>query len=319
MDSNPCCPVCRARAWQELGTRKFVDKTDAIPEYIRKRYRVLFDVWFPGKQDITLTSSMCVSCGFVTNLPRVTVDDVDSKYRYLEELGQDYGRDELAKIQRRRSEAIYRACRKLLARRVKVLDYGGGDGRLMTSFVEDGHECFLVDYNQSPVANVRKLSDTVDQLGGEQFDLIICNHVIEHVAEPTAVVRELTRHLSRNGTIFIEVPMEIWRRPPLQDEPVTHCNFFVPGSLRRVLEEAGLNIWKCCLVSYLHPSGRYLPAVQAIAKNGEIATSRASSGVDEVETYLTPTLWCRIHNALIMRQNLVPALCHRLNRKWAAK
>ena len=58
--------------------------------------------------------------------------------------------------------------------------------------------------------------------------------------------------------------MEIWRKPPLQPEPVTHINFFVPGSVRHCMHRAGLVVDYSRLSAYLHPLGassflRYMP------------------------------------------------------------
>src|SRR5690606_8198435 len=125
-------------------------------------------------------------------------------------------------------------------------------------FVDHGHPAFLVDYNQSPQPYVSKLADTIEGLSEQHFDAIICNHVIEHVADPVAILRHLSQHLSDDGFLYVEVPMEIWRKPPLQEEPVTHINFFVAASLRRCMEEARIFPIRICLGSYLHPTGRIL-------------------------------------------------------------
>ena len=61
----------------------------------------------------------------------------------------------------------------------KVLDYGGGDGRLMQAFQNAGKECYLVDYNQSCIPGVTKLADKIQEVE-QTFDLIICSHVLEH-------------------------------------------------------------------------------------------------------------------------------------------
>ena len=86
---------------------------------------------------------------------------------------------------------------------------------------------FLVDYNQNCISGVTKLADTIEDLSqSKKFDLIICNHVIEHVAQPLQVLKKLVSYLDDHGHIFIEVPMEVWKHPPLAREPVTHINFF---------------------------------------------------------------------------------------------
>ena len=40
----------------------------------------------------------------------------------------------------------------------------------------------------------------------ESFDLIMCSHVLEHVPDDTAAIAELSRSLSANGTVLVQVP-----------------------------------------------------------------------------------------------------------------
>jgi len=203
---------------------------------------------------------------------------VDAKYRLLEELGQDYGRNPPnSPIELKRARALYeQIADQIDIGDVKnVLDYGGGDGRLMQDFVRVGKSCFNIDYNRNSVTGVEKLGDTLDSLEpARQFDLIICSHVLEHVAEPLAVVKELSQHLTGNGWIYIEVPMEVWKAPPLHPEPVTHINFFTPNSLRNLLTLAGLSVSESRLGAYLHPLGTWVHVVRAIARRDRAQVSQ---------------------------------------------
>ena len=90
---------------------------------------------------------------------------------------------------RQRSEHIYRAVARGLRDRqngatLRILDFGGGDGKLLSGFRRRGHDCYLVDYNLQPLTGIEKLGDTLDDLDdGETFDVVLCSHVLEHVAE----------------------------------------------------------------------------------------------------------------------------------------
>lgn len=261
MLSETGCEVCGWNNWEVLGNRVYTkSETMNYSHYVKKRYRVLFEKWFVGKDRVTLTSSLCRRCGLIVYFPRPEKQEIDSKYRFLEEMGQDYGEnishDSINEL--RRSKNLYRFLKKNinLPKVNKILDYGGGDGRLMYQFRKRRKQCYLIDYNKSPAIGISKLGDTIDQLAiDEKFDLIICSHVIEHVAEPLLVLQKLRRHLNKDGYIYIQVPMEVWKRPPFHIEPVTHINFFTPNSLYNLMVAVGLIVHKCKLLGCLYPSG----------------------------------------------------------------
>jgi len=149
----------------------------------------------------------------------------------------------------------------------KILDYGGGKGHLMHCFLKAGHNCAVVDYVKETSQNVWRFGSTIEDIPkNSKFDVIICNHVLEHLYEPSVIIRKLTDNLSKKGIIYIEVPLEIWDKIPLPKEPVTHINFFTLRSLKILLELAGLNVLKCEEGEYIKESGDSGIAVRAIAK-----------------------------------------------------
>jgi SAM-dependent methyltransferase len=300
------CEVCGGEEATRLGTRTYSRAAGRTQtEYQRKRLQVLFEIWCPGSEDVTFSLMMCRTCGFVSHLPRVRPTDVHAKYAAFSAWGQDYGMGESDLDADRRSRDLYQAVEAAgVLRRAspfRILDYGGGDGRLMRTFARAGHRTFLVDFNSSPVDGIDKLCDTVDQLPADIFfDLVVASHVLEHVSEPANIVRQLAAHVRPGGYLFVEVPMEIWGGPPLHEEPVTHVNFFVPGSLRRCLEAAALDVISCRLARCRSASGKYKLAVQAMSRKSCRAARNTSTGVDEVRTYLKPSLPHRIQRRLTL-------------------
>lgn len=279
MLTQTSCELCGAEDWRELGRKTYTRSAASRSRpYDQKRFKVFFDKWFPGQDEVTITSVLCRRCGFIIYLPRPEVEDINTKYRYLEELGQDYGHSVApdSDIEQRRGQSLLRYIRDHLPLQhiERVLDYGGGDGRLMSPFRAEGKDCFLVDYNQSPVDGVTKLTDTIDDLDPEErFDLIFCSHVIEHVAEPLEVMKKLISHLDTGGHLFVEVPMEVWGKPPLLREPVTHINFFTRNSLENLLRCSGLEVLACELTACPHPSGRDKAGIRSISRKREAAST----------------------------------------------
>lgn len=266
---NPACPVCSSESWEVIGQRCYRKPREPQPDgYRQRRLRVLFEVWCPGAVEVVLKSLLCQRCGFVIYAPRPTEEDLDAKYRFLGCLGKDDAAPGPAQeIEVQRSARLFGLLSPYLQRpSAKVLDFGGGDARLMAPFAAVGISCSVIDYCPNPIPGVRRLGSTIQDLPPEsRFDAIVCSHVLEHLASPREVLARLRGHLEGKGVLYVEVPMEIWRRAPLQDEPVTHVNFFTPSSLRCCLEAAWYRVIRCRMERYRHPMGHHTVVVRALA------------------------------------------------------
>jgi SAM-dependent methyltransferase len=51
----------------------------------------------------------------------------------------------------------------------------------------------------------------------DAFDLVICNHVLEHIPDDRQAMRELRRVLSRDGRAIVQVPMSFDLATTLED------------------------------------------------------------------------------------------------------
>ena len=51
----------------------------------------------------------------------------------------------------------------------------------------------------------------------EQFDLILCNHVLEHIEDDIKAMQELFRVLKKGGTLIAQVPMDENSAKTLED------------------------------------------------------------------------------------------------------
>lgn len=281
MIENPNSPSCRQDKWESIARRTFrIADIEQLREYDSRRYRVLFEIWRPGDREFNITVRACRKCGFIIYSRRPDETDLERKYHVLTELeGKKRARSQLSESEVWRANKLYRELRDFLpdARPARVMDFGGGDGRLMKSFVEKGHRCSVLDWRESPIAGVESLGRTVHDIQKcLRFDAIIASHVIEHVAEPRAVLWRLCEFLEPFGVIYVEVPLEVWGSPPPRTEPVTHINFFVPGSLRRLLENAGFGAIRCVLGN-TRICNRRERVIRAIARPGLGVNQRADS------------------------------------------
>lgn len=273
------CPVCTARDWQHVETHVYRPNGKGLSDYQRLRQRILFEVWHPGEGEVRLEAVACGECGFVCYLPRPDDDAISAKYRFLQEhersIGAVIGGEKGEAKDRRRAKRTMKALG--LNEPGRVLDFGGGDGKLLAPFVDAGHDCYLVDYNTEPLPGVKKLADTLEGVD-ETFDAIICSHVLEHVADPLGTLRDLRARLRPGGRIYAEVPSEVWRGIPIERDPVTHVNFFTVASFGRLFAMAGLPTGATERAGSYGSQGK--PVIVAVAQRAE--------GVEETRRRLAP-------------------------------
>lgn len=249
MNESPECAVCGAVEWTILD-RASVRRDAPISNEpaVALRRRVLFEVWLPGQEEITLTTVCCGQCGFVSYTPRPTEADVAAKYRFLQateiDIGGQKGTPREQTMDRGRAERIFGVITRHVQKpRLRVLDFGGGNGKLLAPFLEQGHDCDLIDYSLKPLPGVRKIADTLEEdTSGRCYDAIICSHVLEHVGNPGNVVSRLGARLAEKGVLYGEVPCDLWEDLNISTDPVTHINFFSLESFRSLFIHRGLHV-----------------------------------------------------------------------------
>lgn len=135
----------------------------------------------------------------------------------------------------------------------RLLDFGCGSGRFMRRMNNAGWEVCGVEPDPKAVEMLRvkqgfvvrtSLEDASDWVGS--FDVIVLNHVIEHVPEPIAVLQQLVKFLAPGGELLITTPnaaslgCRIFGRYWRGLEAPRHFNVFTPASIDLVLRACGL-------------------------------------------------------------------------------
>jgi 2-polyprenyl-3-methyl-5-hydroxy-6-metoxy-1,4-benzoquinol methylase len=157
-------------------------------------------------------------------------------------------------------EDICKQVEKLAGRPLKgmsVLDVGCGWAQTLLYMKGRGAECYgfdpadeAIEHGRQSGLNVVKAGmDRMDVFDGKRFDIVMLMTVLEHLADPVAVLAEIRdRVLKPGGILIIEVPNEFnafqvcgqkvnslhqwWFAPP------AHLNYFSGNTLRQLL--AGL-------------------------------------------------------------------------------
>lgn len=318
MESSFNCPCCQDQNWCIVNNYHYYNQTDRRlnspkntpgANFLNIRHQILFNVWFPNKKEVVLTSMYCKNCGFMCYSPRPNEADLEAKYQYLSE------RENIGAL----ANPTPRSLRLDTKREVfltniiekhhdlksqKVLDVGGGDGRLLRPFLKKGCYCYLVDFNPKPLPNIQRLGSTLNDIPtGDLFDIIICSHVLEHVTEPGQLLRDIRSRLSDNGVAYIEVPSQIWQGIPINLDPVTHINFFTVSSLQNALMLNGLQ--PLSIQYKLSPyDGKYKRVAWAVASAKELKPSLSSVNSFDTKALIHPTaitkLKRRYENFLLM-------------------
>jgi 2-polyprenyl-3-methyl-5-hydroxy-6-metoxy-1,4-benzoquinol methylase len=186
------CPICRSSATRlRFNGRTNRDPTDG------KVWRV----------------EECLSCGHGWIDPIPTPEVLNRYYTESYEAYDEHHASEGDDVEKARQAGEFRHIPVPVGKR--VLDFGCGGGFFLNVCRQLGAQVFGIEPNPHGAALTRKqgipvfeggLDDYLAQHGGERFDVITSNHVIEHVPDPGATLGGLRSLLAEGGTMTIAVP-----------------------------------------------------------------------------------------------------------------
>ncbi len=141
----------------------------------------------------------------------------------------------------------------------RVLDVGTSTGFLGRELAKRGHQLFGIEKDPHQASQAANFychllvadAETLPQLPGAPFDVILCGDVLEHLREPLAVLKHLASSLRPGGRLLVTVPNVAfiacrlallfgvfqYRDRGIMDR--THLRFFTKASLSQLLREAG--------------------------------------------------------------------------------
>ena len=94
----------------------------------------------------------------------------------------------------------------------KILDIGTSTGTMLDVFKEHGWETWGVEPSKSGFIAEKKghkiIHDYFEKsdLKSNFFDMVILNHVLEHLDDPIEVLKKVYKVLKKGGIVFVDVP-----------------------------------------------------------------------------------------------------------------
>jgi 2-polyprenyl-3-methyl-5-hydroxy-6-metoxy-1,4-benzoquinol methylase len=205
----------------------------------------------------------CAACGLVQMNPQPLEEE--TLKRYGERSGEEYLSYELAnegsflnlELLALKDAGFDEIEKKKSARGARLLDLGCAIGSLLALLRERGWETTGVEIS-GPEANycrrercldVRSLPLKENNFCADHFDVVLASHLIEHLNDPAALIREVHRILKPGGRFFVTTPnisgfqARLFRgrwRSAIFD----HLYLFSKKTLSKLLKENGFFIEK---------------------------------------------------------------------------
>jgi 2-polyprenyl-3-methyl-5-hydroxy-6-metoxy-1,4-benzoquinol methylase len=194
----------------------------------------------------------------------------------------------------------------------RMLEVGCGEGWLLDAAAGAGYDVRGLDFSDDGLkrfhpellgrASFGDAFENLDRLidAGERFDIAAMEHVLEHVADPEALLGRLPRLIAPGGVLALTVPndfsplqlaarvadvidRDFWVAPP------QHLNYFDAPSLTRLLSRLGFRV-RLAYASFpidwflFHPGSNYVaePAAGKPAHRARMAIdlTLAQQGMD---------------------------------------
>ena len=182
-------------------------------------------------------------------------------------------------------------------RPASVVEVGCGDGALLAELARRGFASRLAGFEIAATAAelARRRGLDVQLFDGHSiraadgsFELGLLSHVLEHVPDPTALLRETARVC---GRVLVEVPLESnlsgrRRAKRRESERIGHVQAFDRRAVERLVEEAGLLVVDALadpLPTEVHvffaegPAPRARAVAKGLARRAVFAVSRAAA------------------------------------------
>ena len=216
---------------------------DASQVY-QQQLQAAFD--FPGFDQRVL---MCPACGFVWVSPAPSPELLDRYYTTLSNYENPQNSGEPSDEDKRKHERAYSLIRNECAGRTgRALDIGCAVPYLLDLMQRDGWDvvgtdpsprCAEIGWDRYRIKVRTGLFAPAMFQVEEPFDVVILSHVVEHLVDPKAVLRQVAGLLADGGLLYVEVPNLLEPAVSFGFFTFEHVNYFTPTTLTGILAASG--------------------------------------------------------------------------------
>jgi 2-polyprenyl-3-methyl-5-hydroxy-6-metoxy-1,4-benzoquinol methylase len=205
---------------------------------------------------------ICTKCGLIQSNPRMTqesysrfyssdmyrkcydFENFENKNKYEEIYTIAYGKDIFNEINKIRH----------IDRSIAVLEFGAGGGWNLLPFTDKKANVLGIDYSPALVKlgknhGIPMVMGGIDEVHG-RFDVIIINHVLEHILDPVVFLKKITKHLNNNALVYISVPNIL--NFGIRQIQNAHTYYFTFNSLQYYCSKANLQMVKKGIADRVH-------------------------------------------------------------------
>jgi hypothetical protein len=221
---------------------------------------------FPLKQQCKL----CLRCGWIFKTPVYEPNELARLYNLDEPVLSLEAETMADRNAHYRGSRIYQTLLPYRHQPGRILDVGGRNGELMTTFLKAGYEVCVLDMDAGkPIdSKIVKIRSPFLECTDGRYDVIAMSHVLEHTETPGAFLKHAHSLLATDGLIFIEVPSELLTcliKRHVGDH--RHLSYFTRATLRAYIERSGFKCLSCNLL--VDVVGSEIPLLRAVGRKRE--------------------------------------------------
>ncbi|HEU5396910.1 MAG TPA: class I SAM-dependent methyltransferase [Verrucomicrobiae bacterium] len=236
----------------------------------------------------------CNRCGLMYANPQELVDceHFQSSDPVIDEVGSRLYFQKQA-VQLPDNERVLRVLNELFPRRGRLLEIGSYLGIFLDRIRAAGWDVTGLEPNK-PIADRCRANYRLNIVDGvlpnpalpdRAFDAVVMLHVIEHMPDPAANLRDIRRLLRPGGVLVVETPRFdslmfklLGRRERSLSNCDGHIYFFTVPTLQRLLERNGFAPFRIDLVGRTLTLERFLYNVGLLTRNEQIKRALAKAG-----------------------------------------